>query len=664
MLFFKQLNMKNRLSFILLLVISVLCIVAGSIVYTLQKKYIIHQVEKQIRLSVNNFSGLLAHHHEMTTNDNRKFQKTNTSQNFTDTAGSLQIENVHDDLNFLAIAREYLKTRLIDIGTPLIVDQNGKITTLEEKNDLDVSAFISGLPKANENRYHKMVIDGDQKASKKIFYSQYYAPLNIYTGLLIPYKTINQYTFYSRNLLIISILFVILLDVLIMTLVFARVLKPLTKIGDVINQLSFGKIAKPLQYTKNDELGSIIKSINNHIKGLNETVDFSNELKSGNFDASFQPLSKDDNLGNALMDMRENLKKAAHDRERQQKEESQRNWTSEGLTKFADILRSYSDDIEELSFSIISELVKYTDFIQGGLFIKQYNKEEEKEYMELLGCFAYDRRKYLQKHVEIGDGLVGTCYLEQKTIYMNDIPEGYMDIASGFGNTEPSSLIITPLKTNQEVIGVIEMAGLKELQQYEIDFIEKLGENIASTIASVKNNIETSRLLMQSQKQSEELKSQEEELRQNMEELQSTQEEASRREKQLGSVLQAVDSAIGTVEMDMEGKIINANNKYLKMIEQPFQRVEGKYLKSFLSDDQGMKDVYKKLWNCVQKGEICTENLHYNFTGKEKWFQATFSPVKNLYEEYTKIIVLVSDISYMKKIEQEIQEMKKNKQTV
>ncbi len=664
MLFFKQLNIKNRLSFILLLVISVLCIIAGSIIYTQQKKYVIHQVEKQIRLSINNFSGLLAHHHELIMNSNRKFQETIKSQNFTDTADSLEIENVHDDLNFLAIAREYLKTRLIDIGTPLIVDQNGKITTLEEKNNLYVSAFISGLPKTNENSYHKIVIDGDQKAAKKIFYYQYYAPLNIYSGLLIPYKTINQHTFYLRNLLIISILLIVLLDVLIMTLVFARVLKPLTKIGDVIYQLSFGKIAEPVQYTKNDELGSIIESINNHIKGLNETVDFSNELKRGNFDASFQPLSKDDNLGNALLDMRENLKKASHDRERQQEDENQRNWTSWGLTKFADILRSYSDDIEALSFSIISELVKYIDFIQGGLFIKQYNKEEDKEYMELLGCFAYDRRKYLQKHIEIGDGLVGTCYLEQKTIYMNDIPEGYMDIASGFGNTEPSSLIITPLKTNQEVIGVIEMAGLKELQQYEIDFIEKLGENIASTIASVKNNIETSHLLMQSQKQSEELKSQEEELRQNMEELQSTQEEASRREQQLSSVLQAVDSAIGTVEMDMEGKIINANNKYLKMIEQPFQRIEGKYLKNFLSDDQGMKDVYKKLWNGVQKGEICTENLHYNFTGKEKWFQATFSPVKNLYEEYTKIIVLVSDISYMKKIEQEIHEMKKNKQSV
>ncbi|MFW6224965.1 MAG: HAMP domain-containing protein [Bacteroidota bacterium] len=286
MLFFKHINIKNRLSLILLLVISVLCIIAGSIIYTQQKKYIIHQVEKQIWLSVNNFSGLLAHHHEIKMNNNRKIQKStgflNRSQNFTDTVHSLKMDTVHDDLNFSSIAREYLKTRLIGIGTPLIVDQNGNLTTLEEKSDLDVSAFISGLPETNENKYHKMVIDGDQKASKKIFYSQYYAPLNVYSGLLIPYKTINQHTFHLRNLLIVSILLVVLLGVLIMTTVFTRVLKPLTKIGDVINKLSFGKIAEPVQYTKNDELGLIIKSINNHIKGLNETLNFSNELKKGN----------------------------------------------------------------------------------------------------------------------------------------------------------------------------------------------------------------------------------------------------------------------------------------------------------------------------------------------------------------------------------------------
>ncbi len=659
MLFFKQLNIKNRLSLILLLVISVLCISAGSIIYTQQKKYIIQQVEKQVQLSVNNFSGLVSRAYKVESGDNIP---SNTSTGFLKNRPDSANVDSGQGLDFPTIIKEYLNTRLIDFGTPVIVDKNDNIISLEENINLSVSSLITRLPENNENKFHKMIIKGDQK-TKSMFYTHYHAPLNIYSGLIIPYKTIKQHTYHLRNLLIISSLLVILLSVLIMTLVFTNVLKPLNRIGEVINKLAYGKIGEPVQYSKNDELGTIVNSINNHIKGLKETVNFSNELKRGNFNAAYQPLSNDDNLGNALMDMRESLKKAAEEREHQQKEEKQRNRSSEGLAKFADILRSHSDNIEELSFTIISELVKYIDFIQGGLFIKQYNKDEDKEYMELKGCFAYDRRKYLKKHIEIGDGLVGTCYLEQKTIYMNDIPEGYMDIASGFGNTEPSNLIITPLKTNQEIIGVIEMAGLKDLQQYEIDFIEKLAENIASTIASVKNNIETSQLLMQSQKQSEELKSQEEELRQNMEELQSTQEEASRREKQLSSVLQAVDSAIGTVEMDMEGKIINANNKYLKMIEEPFQSIEGKYLKSFLSDDQEMKDAYNKLWNNIQKGGICTENLHYYFNGKEKWFQETFSPIKNIYEEYTKVIVLVTDISYVKNIEQEIQEIKNKKQT-
>ncbi|MEO1655529.1 MAG: GAF domain-containing protein, partial [Bacteroidota bacterium] len=174
--------------------------------------------------------------------------------------------------------------------------------------------------------------------------------------------------------------------------------------------------------------------------------------------------------------------------------ESIRSWHSEGLVTFNEVLRDHPDNLESLSFALVSELVKYTNSAQGGIFIL-HEEEGQEAMMELKGCYAYDRKKYLNKTLKIGEGLVGTVWREDKTMKITDIPQNYAYINTGLGKARPNCLLIVPIKSRDRIEGVIELISFKEYKDYEVNFLETLSQRIGSALTNIKANAKTKELL-------------------------------------------------------------------------------------------------------------------------------------------------------------------------
>lgn len=335
-----------------------------------------------------------------------------------------------------------------------------------------------------------------------------------------------------ENFIFVSGVVLVLISIVIALFLAQMVIKPIKKIKNILIMMGDGIMPNKQIKESNDEIGEMSEALNALIRGLKETTDFSIEIGKRNFESPFVPLSEEDDLGNALLEMRTNLKHATEEETRRKKEDDQRNWASQGIAKFSDILRQNNDNIEKLTYDVISNLVKYCDANQGGLFIVN-DDDKNDQFIEMSSAYAFNRKKFLEKRIEKGVGLIGRAVQESETIYITDIPDNYITISSGLGDDNPKSIVIVPLVVNDNVYGVIEMASFREFEKYQIEFVEKIGENIASTLSSVKVNIRTAELLETTKQQAEEMRAQEEEMRQNMEELQATQEESSRREAEL-----------------------------------------------------------------------------------------------------------------------------------
>jgi PAS domain S-box-containing protein len=217
-------------------------------------------------------------------------------------------------------------------------------------------------------------------------------------------------------------------------------------------------------------------------------------------------------------------------------EDEKRNWTNEGLTAFSEIVRQNQQELEKLSHECVRFLTKHLNAQQGSLFV--INRENQQDiFLELTACYAFDRRKWVEKRIEIGAGLLGQTYLEGETNLLTRVPQGYTSITSGLGDATPGCLLIVPMKYNEATEAILELASFKVFEEHQIRFLEKAGEFVASALLSVRTTEKMRELLEQSQEKTEIMKAQEEEMRQNMEEMQATHEEMERKSREMDELL-------------------------------------------------------------------------------------------------------------------------------
>ena len=441
-----------------------------------------------------------------------------------------------------------------------------------------------------------------------------------------------------------SIILIVVISLFYLRRIRKIIYQPLSKILDHTSIMKSGKNPEePLKINTEDEFNLISEHLNSVVSMLNEKTTFVKALNQGNLEAKLTLSDEEDLLGKELLDIQINTQRAAAERQKHDEETAKRRYINEGLAKFSEITHARYDQISNLTDAFIKELVKYLDAIQGGIFLN--NDKADKEELVLTSAFAYDRKKYLSKNVVIGEGLVGTCALEKKPIFLTEIPPDYISITSGLGDAPPNNILLLPMLQEDNLTGVIELASLNNFQEHQIEFAKQIANNLASTLSSTKINEQTSKLLSQSQEHAQTMAEQEEEMRQNMEELKATQEESVRREEEFKGIAEALGKALFVAELDLKGNLISINDKFLVFLGMKRNQTIGKTFTEIVKSENS-STVDKAFLKKVEDGEHMFFNDIIKI-GKRKEYkiQFHFAPELNRDDVPFKILCLGVEMS-------------------
>jgi len=371
------------------------------------------------------------------------------------------------------------------------------------------------------------------------------------------------------------------------------------------------------------------------------------DLTIGNLNAKYETTEGDTDITQSLISLQSRLKENRLAEKTARHADQQRNWTSEGLAEFGDILRTHSSDRGLLAYAIISNLVRYLDINQGGFFI--IGEENGERILEMIAGHAYERDKYPDKKFTWGEGLIGAVAIEKKSYYTDRIPDGYLTITSGLGRANPRYLLIVPLVLNDEVYGIFELASFNEIEDYQVQFVERVAENTAMTLTIMESNQRTEKLLKETQEQAAKLAAQEEQVRNNMEELKITQLEAARQSEQFISFTNTVNHTLIRAEYARDGLLKYANTRFLKKLGYSGNReVEGKHISIFIHEDD--REWFDDIWAKLAAGGVHFEGYmrHLTKMGQDLWTMATYTCVRNDEGGIEKILFLAIDTTKQK----------------
>ena len=316
---------------------------------------------------------------------------------------------------------------------------------------------------------------------------------------------------------------------------------------------------------------------------------------------------------------------------RAEAETAGKNWLLTGNSELNENLIG-DQSLEELANNTISFLCTYLKASIGAVYL--FNDKENA--LVLSGQYAFLSPKDIKEKFMMSEGLIGQAAHEQKQISLTDIKDEQIRITSSVLNVKPKHLLITPFLFEGKTIGVIEIGRLTDFNETEKEFITISMDNIAISVNTIvaKENIE--KLLIQ----------------------------IKEKEQEVSNQIKAIDKSNASIEFDLNGTILRANENFLHLMGYTENEIVGKHHSMLVEKSYAATKEYRQFWDSLKKGEFQQDEFkRIQKNGEPVWLLGSYNPILDASGKPIKILKIATDVTLARKQAQELAQQSEELQT-